>query len=151
MLCIGGGVLLATVFIHMIPEVRESLASARKLSNDDDEHEDEHHYPVAELVVCAGFFIIYAIEALVHRIFGLNHHSHGAIPVKNEVQMENGIDNTAFANETMDGPIRSPPDTPDTTGGSAAPPKTICSPVTSEDNHPDTVHANASPFGFKYK
>ena len=31
MLCVGGGVLLATVFVHMIPEVRESLETARKL------------------------------------------------------------------------------------------------------------------------
>ena len=30
MLCIGGGVLLATVFIHMIPEVREQLELAKK-------------------------------------------------------------------------------------------------------------------------
>ena len=30
MLCIGGGVLLATVFVHMIPEVREQLELARK-------------------------------------------------------------------------------------------------------------------------
>ena len=29
-LCIGGGVLLATVFVHMIPEVRESLKTAAK-------------------------------------------------------------------------------------------------------------------------
>merc|ERR1712038_351911 len=30
-LCIGGGVLLATVFIHMIPEVRENLETARMM------------------------------------------------------------------------------------------------------------------------
>ena len=27
-LCVGGGVLLATVFVHMLPEVRESLNTA---------------------------------------------------------------------------------------------------------------------------
>ena len=49
MLCVGGGVLLATVMIHMIPEVRESLETAkkaRKLNNGHQEHEhdDEHNH-----------------------------------------------------------------------------------------------------------
>ena len=75
---------------------------------------------MAELVICAGFFIIYLIEALVNQIFGLDHghgHSHGAKP-KNEVHnVENGgIDNIGFNDTTNDGPIRSPPDTPNTTG-----------------------------------
>jgi hypothetical protein len=30
-LCVGAGVLLSTVFIHMIPETRESLEAAAKL------------------------------------------------------------------------------------------------------------------------
>jgi len=134
-LCVGGGVLLATVFVHMLPEVRESLNTAyEQLSEDDNhhghvhsdnnrhhledehdhtdehhehsdehhEHSDEHHehsdrhhdhsdehhsYPYAELVTCAGFFLIYFVEAVVHRIFigvhgsssGSHGHSH-AIP-----------------------------------------------------------------------
>ena len=48
MLCVGGGVLLATVFVHMLPEVRESLENsskkARKTSNSHDDHEDEHNH-----------------------------------------------------------------------------------------------------------
>ena len=28
-LCVGGGVLLATVFVHMLPEVRETLETAK--------------------------------------------------------------------------------------------------------------------------
>ena len=112
-------------------------------------------YPLAELVVCAGFFIIYLIEALVNHIFGLDHHHHGSpTKPKNEVQnVENGgIDNMGF-NDTAngDGPIRSPPDTPNTTGISDSGLKTICSPVTSQDNHPDSVDASILPFGFKYK
>ena len=46
MLCVGGGVLLATVFVHMLPEVRESLENsakkARKASHSHDDHEDGH-------------------------------------------------------------------------------------------------------------
>ena len=50
MLCVGGGVLLATVFIHMIPEVRESFETAKKAkklnehSHDEHEDEDEHEH-----------------------------------------------------------------------------------------------------------
>ena len=52
-----------------------------------DDHEDDHGYPFAELVTCAGFFVIYMVEAIVHRVFmgvhGANsgHHGHShAIP-----------------------------------------------------------------------
>ena len=51
---------------------------------------------MAELVLCLGFFIIYLIEALVHRIFGLEHgHSH-QLPAQNTTnknsksEVENG-------------------------------------------------------------
>ena len=48
MLCVGGGVLLATVFVHMLPEVRESLENsakkAKKASHSHDDHEDEHNH-----------------------------------------------------------------------------------------------------------
>ena len=50
---------------------------------------------MAELVLCLGFFIIYLIEALVHRIFGLEHgHSH-QLPAQNtnkisKSEVENG-------------------------------------------------------------
>ena len=55
----------------------------------------------------------------------------------------------AFNETDNNGPIPSPPDSPNTTSGS----KTICSPMTSEDNHPDDTANNPSgiPFGFKYR
>ena len=78
-LCVGGGFLLATVFVHMIPEVRDTLATAMdKIKGDDHEHhdhdhgheeEDHHdHYPYAELLVCLGFFTIFVLEAVVHKV-----------------------------------------------------------------------------------
>lgn len=56
-LSLGGGVLLATCFAHLIPEVRESL-----IENLPD---DYHHYPLTELVVCMGFFLVYFVEESV--------------------------------------------------------------------------------------
>ena len=44
LMCIGGGVLLATVFIHMLPEVRSSLEEVRIESGGDP---SEHAYPFA--------------------------------------------------------------------------------------------------------
>ena len=47
MLCVGGGVLLATVFVHMLPEVRESLENsakkAKKASHSHDDHDHDEH------------------------------------------------------------------------------------------------------------
>jgi hypothetical protein len=39
--------------------------------------EDHSSFPFAELTLCSGFFVIYFIEALVHRIFRIQSHSHG--------------------------------------------------------------------------
>ena len=100
-LCIGGGVLLATVFIHMLAEARESINHAIRhfeksnMTKDEDEHtleayedshEEEHAYPYAELIMFGGFFAIYFIEAVVHIFFSGAHgsgslgHSHGIFP-----------------------------------------------------------------------
>nr|XP_045620593.1 zinc transporter ZIP3-like isoform X2 [Procambarus clarkii] len=64
LLCFGGGVLLATVFTHMLPETRESFSKAfqKKLLS------AGAHYPLAELVTCAGFFLIYFVEEFVHKL-----------------------------------------------------------------------------------
>ncbi|KAF0288816.1 Zinc transporter ZIP1 [Amphibalanus amphitrite] len=53
--CLGGGVLLATVFTHMLPEVREGLTTALG---------GEPTLPLAELLLCVGMFGIYLLEEL---------------------------------------------------------------------------------------
>jgi len=68
-LCIGGGVLLSTVFIHMLKEVREYMERAirmRMLPSAD--------YPFAELIICLGFLLILLVESIVNKFFG----GHGA-------------------------------------------------------------------------
>ncbi|XP_004925441.1 zinc transporter ZIP3 [Bombyx mandarina] len=48
LLCFGGGVLLATSLVHMLPEAREK-------------------YPnYSELMVCIGFFIVYLVDEIFH-------------------------------------------------------------------------------------
>lgn len=54
-LCFGGGVLLASCMLHMIPEVRDSMTLLDwKIS-----------FPIAELIVCCGFFLVYLVEEFV--------------------------------------------------------------------------------------
>ena len=49
-LCFGGGVLLSTVFIHMVVEVRESLERATNMGMIPRHME----FPFAELLICMG-------------------------------------------------------------------------------------------------
>jgi len=56
LLNLGGGVLIANCFCHWLPEVREGL-----------EHSDlESWLPLAEVIMCAGFFFISALEEVLH-------------------------------------------------------------------------------------
>ena len=66
-LSFGGGVLLATCFIHMIPEVRESLDAAKRSGSSVISHNTS--FPFAEFIVCCGFFLVYVIEEVVNRVF----------------------------------------------------------------------------------
>jgi len=58
LLCLGGGVLLCTTFLHLLPEVAENL--------EDIEDFPDIGLPVAELLMCTGFFIMYFVEECVH-------------------------------------------------------------------------------------
>lgn len=66
-LCFGGGVLLATCFIHMIPEVRESLEAVKRSGSSVISRDS--NFPFAELLICCGFFLVYVIEEVAHRLF----------------------------------------------------------------------------------
>lgn len=54
-ICFGGGVLLSTCFVHMIPEVRLSLSAFLP----------GHRFPLAELLVCAGFFLVHLFDEII--------------------------------------------------------------------------------------
>jgi solute carrier family 39 (zinc transporter), member 1/2/3 len=81
LLSFGGGVLLATTFLHLVPEVGENIASLQKNG-----HIPELKFHLAELLMCVGFFLIYFVEETVHvylhrkekKITGSNHqHQNG--------------------------------------------------------------------------
>lgn len=56
LLNLGGGVLLANCFCHWLPEVREGI----------EHHDIDSKLPLAEVIMCAGFFFICALEETLH-------------------------------------------------------------------------------------
>lgn len=61
LLAFGGGVLLCTTFLHLLPEVKENV-EALQASGD----LPEFGFHFAELLMCIGFFTMYLIEQCVH-------------------------------------------------------------------------------------
>lgn len=57
-LCFGGGVLLSTVLLHMLSEVRESVERATSMGM----FPQESEYPFAELIVGMGTYFSTAIN-----------------------------------------------------------------------------------------
>lgn len=58
LLCFGGGVLLSTSLVHMLPETREQLPE------------------YAELMLCIGFFTVYLVDEVSHLFFKKETHDH---------------------------------------------------------------------------
>jgi len=60
--CFGGGVILTTAFTHMLPEVNLFL----QYNIDNGQLENEAGWPLAEIWVLCGFFMIYFVEEVTH-------------------------------------------------------------------------------------
>lgn len=59
LLCFGGGVLLSTSLLHILPEARETLPN------------------YSELMLCIGFFLVYVIDEIVHIFYGTSERRSG--------------------------------------------------------------------------
>ncbi|VDL76404.1 unnamed protein product [Nippostrongylus brasiliensis] len=68
--CFSGGVFLATCFLHLFPELVDNI---RKL---DDVYGFYVDYPIAELLSCAGFFLLFFLEEVVIMAIPSLAHSH---------------------------------------------------------------------------
>ena len=75
LLCFGGGVLLATCFTHILPEVILCCSRFKYGSNLDRSSQVVESFntfpeleekPIGEILLCAGFFFVYLVEELVH-------------------------------------------------------------------------------------
>jgi ZIP Zinc transporter len=63
LLCFAGGVLLATVFMHLLPDLRDECAEQVELGNLPDLGPA---LPWAEFLLMCGFFFVYLVEELAH-------------------------------------------------------------------------------------
>lgn len=83
LLCFGGGVLLATTFLHLLPDIKAEIIELQ-------EKKLIPEWPVAlaELLMCGGFFLIYLIEELVHNY--LHRHQHKKQKQKNVLEKKDG-------------------------------------------------------------
>ncbi|XP_045775901.1 zinc transporter ZIP1 [Maniola jurtina] len=73
LLCFGGGVLLATSLTHMLPEAREKLPQ------------------YTELLLCAGFFLVYIVDEIVHIFNGTNEHPQSPVVQRNYGTVEQSL------------------------------------------------------------
>ncbi|KAK3908055.1 Zinc transporter ZIP1 [Frankliniella fusca] len=73
LLCFGGGVLMCTTFVHMLPEVTEAFTELEE----DGAVTGSLVHTAPHLLMCAGFFIMYLVEELVHMYLHWRSHKHG--------------------------------------------------------------------------
>jgi len=67
-LCFGAGVLLATLFLHLLPEAHEDMENAMKKG-----FLAQTSFPVAEAIICCGFFLFYMVEEITHHFIQGEH------------------------------------------------------------------------------
>lgn len=78
LLCFGAGNLIGVTFIHIMPHTREYI-------NDAIDHGliPDMHFPLAEVLICTGFFLIYVIEDIVHECVERHYNKCEGCPVQN--------------------------------------------------------------------
>ncbi|XP_053657928.1 zinc transporter ZIP1-like [Anopheles marshallii] len=64
LLSFGGGALLSTTFLHLLPEINHSIAELVETGALPEP--DDLPFPLGEFLLTSGFFMIYLIEEVVH-------------------------------------------------------------------------------------
>ncbi|XP_025409364.1 uncharacterized protein LOC112682830 [Sipha flava] len=78
LLCFGGGVLLFTTLLHLQPEVREGVSRLQQAGHLPNDQGTEH---LGDLIFCAGFFMVFIIDEIVHSVldrFAADHADRGS-------------------------------------------------------------------------
>nr|CAD7205855.1 unnamed protein product [Timema douglasi] len=83
LLSFGGGALLSTTFLHLLPEVEEGVNRLQTNGG-----LPVTNFPLSQLIICSGFFTIYLIEELLHMYIHhrqlVEEHSYGGGDVTNK-------------------------------------------------------------------
>lgn len=82
----GGGVLICTVFLHLLPEIRDNVES---LENQNIIKKYVFSYP--EFIMCIGFFMMFFVEETVHSFLERTGHKH-----RPNFEL-NGVNNQVFS------------------------------------------------------
>ncbi|KAM3721311.1 Zinc transporter ZIP1 [Dirofilaria immitis] len=69
--CFSGGVFFATCFLHLFPELTERLHEMKE------EYGFSVSYPLAELLSCVGFFLLFFVEEVILLLLPGTGHLHG--------------------------------------------------------------------------
>ncbi|XP_022668736.1 zinc transporter ZIP1-like [Varroa jacobsoni] len=89
LVCFGGGVLFATAFLHVIPEVRVGFVAY------------DFEIPITELVVCLGFLAVYFVEEVLQACIGHSSHAnedHGHSHSPQVIQCATNADGVSSGN-----------------------------------------------------
>lgn len=68
---------MSIVFLHLLPETKSSFEYAMEVG-----YMKDMNYPLAEVVLCCGFFFVYLIEEIIHAWVG---HEHSPPEVKVDI------------------------------------------------------------------
>ncbi|CAK1550571.1 unnamed protein product [Leptosia nina] len=74
LLSFGGGVLLSTTFLHLLPEVDHNIEHLVE-----EGHMRQFDFSLAALLMCCGFFIMYLVEEVVHMYIHHREKSNGSV------------------------------------------------------------------------
>lgn len=74
LLSFGGGVLLSTTFMHLIPEVDHNVEYLQSIGS-----LNEFDFSLTPLLTCCGFFIMYLVEELVHMYIHYRERKNGQV------------------------------------------------------------------------
>jgi solute carrier family 39 (zinc transporter), member 1/2/3 len=89
LLCFGGGVLLATTFLHLLPDINHTIAWLTE-----EELLPKMDLALGELLMMIGFFLIYLIEEIVHNY--LHRHQNKKKKQKEKLATDSIDDTDAF-------------------------------------------------------
>lgn len=90
LLCFGGGALLCTTFLHMLPEVKEGLEALTE-----EGVFPELKFPMAELLMCIGFFTMFFVEECVHSYLDKREQKNALSPLRRSLSVRRGETITA--------------------------------------------------------
>ncbi|XP_071507377.1 zinc transporter ZIP1-like [Diadema antillarum] len=82
----AGGVFLATLLLHMLPEAVETLDDAFL------EKGIQEDFPFAEFLVAVGFFLVFITELLAHRMYGSSPQSNVVVDPNDATQSTGDVD-----------------------------------------------------------